>query len=240
VSQRRIVPLTLRAWLRHDAAPDLSAAYPGWIEPTLEARLGLRERWRQAHEEPVVAHPVRPYAFRTLDYVMRVSNFFEYSDAGVTGIALEHRHPLMDLRVQRFCLSLPPMPWCVKKHIVREAMRGVLPEAVLRRPKTPLAGFPELQLLRRPEAGWIDRFVAAQGLAHYVDRAKIGPVCAQGGDDEASRERRWRDLRPLSLSMWLANLGAASARKANRLHETDPGGSGLRDGGTTAGMMMTR
>ncbi len=220
ISQRRIVPLTLRAWLARDSAADIAPPYPEWIEPSLEARLGLRERWRQAHDEPVMTHPVRPYAFRILDYVMRVSNFFEYSDAGVTGVALEHRHPLMDLRLQRFCLSLPPMPWCVKKQIVRQAMRGALPDAVLRRPKTPLAARPEMQVLRHPESRWVDRFVPAQGLAHYVERAKVPPVWLDGPTGEACDERRWRDLRPLSLSVWMRNLEAGRAGKANTLQES--------------------
>jgi hypothetical protein len=96
-------------------------------------------------------------------------------------------------------------------------MRGALPEEILRRPKTPLAGWPEMQLLRRPEARWIDAFVAAPGLARYVDRAKIPPVCDEGSADQASRERRWRDLRPLSLSMWMRNQESAVPRKANTL-----------------------
>ena len=219
LSQRRIVPLAWRGARPSDAEGAL-AQFPAWIAPSFEARLRLRERWRQALDEPVVTHPIRPYAFRVLASVMRASNFFEYSDAGVTGVALEHRHPLMDLRLQEFCLSLPPLPWCVKKEIVRQAMRGVLPEAVLRRPKTPLAGWPEMQLLHRPEARWIDGFAPAPGLARYVDRVRIPPVCAQGADDQSSRERRWRDLRPLSLSVWMRNLDNEHFGNANRLHET--------------------
>lgn len=221
VSQRRIVPLTLRARLAAigAGAPADLQAYPPWIEPSLEARLGLRERWRQALDEPEVTHPVRPYAFRILASIMRASNFFEYSDAGVSGVAVEHRHPLMDLRLQEFCLSLPPFPWCIKKEIVRRAMRGVLPEPVLRRPKTPLAGSPEMQLLRGPEARWVDSFAAARGLARYVDRAKIPPVAGETPGDEAAREARWRDLRPLSLSAWMRSQEHTNQSRMDGLHE---------------------
>ncbi len=208
VSQRRLVPLTLRAWLDPRGARALvpGPAFPGWLAPDLESRLGLRDRWIQAHHEPQVSHPVRPYAFRNLAYLMRLSNFFEYGDAGVTRVPLEHRHPFMDLRLQEFCLSLPPLPWCVKKTILREAMRGILPEPVRRRPKSPLAGWPEMELLREPDAQWIDHFVPARDLARYVARDRIPPVCA--GTD---REERWRDMRPLSLSFWLRNLESARA-----------------------------
>jgi asparagine synthase (glutamine-hydrolysing) len=63
-------------------------------------------------------------------------------DPGMTGFPLEHRHPLLDLRLVRFALSLAPVPWCVDKHLFREAMRDALPPVILRRPKEPLAGDP--------------------------------------------------------------------------------------------------
>ena len=211
VSQRRLVPLTVRAWFKGGGPDAGTPAYPAWLEPSLEARLGLRARWEYAYNEPQVTHPVRPYAFRTLASIMRMSSFFEYSDAGVTGVPLEHRHPLMDLRLQEYCLSLPPLPWCVKKEIVRRAMRGVLPEPVRRRPKTPLAGWPEMELLHRPEAQWIDGFVPAPQLARYVDRARIPRLCEQPVADQSLREARWRDLRPLSLDFWLRGLHGAPA-----------------------------
>lgn len=203
LSQRRLVPLTVREWLAPRAPndADLRAPYPAWIQPEVESRLGLRARWEAAGRESGPGHPVRPYAFRCLDLMLRQSNFFEYSDAGVTGVPLEHRHPLMDLRLQRYCLSLPPLPWCVKKEIVRRAMRGVLPEAVRRRPKSPRIGWPEMELLRRPESRWVDRFVPARELERFVDRSRIPTVCGEG-----DREARWRDLRPLSLDVWLRGL----------------------------------
>ena len=212
VSQRRLIPLTLRERLkpRAQSAAALDPGYPSWIQPELESRLGLRARWEAAQGESAPRHPIRPYAFRCLDSIMRQSNFFEYSDAGVTGVLLEHRHPLMDLRLQEYCLSLPPLPWCVKKEIVRRAMRSVLPEAVRRRPKTPLAESPDIELLSRPDARWIDDFVPARELARFVDRSRIPSVCG-----ERDREARWRDLRPLSLSVWLQGLqppGAGAKR----------------------------
>jgi hypothetical protein len=98
----------------------------------------------------------------------------------------------------------------VKKEIVRRAMRGVLPEPVRRRAKTPLAGWPEMELLRRPESRWIDGFVPAPDLARYVNRSRIPSVCDETGQDQALREGQWRDLRPLSLDYWLRNLQHAT------------------------------
>ncbi len=85
--------------------------------------------------------------------------------------------------------------------MLREAMRGVLPEAVLRRPKTPLAGFPHVALLQRAESQWVDRFQAQPLLAKYVDRAKIPPVHRMEDSQQS-----WMNLRPLSLNFWLGGL----------------------------------
>jgi asparagine synthase (glutamine-hydrolysing) len=62
---------------------------------------------------------------------------------------MEVRHPFLDLRVLRFLLAVPTVPWSRSKYLFREAMRGKLPDTVRRRPKTPLAGDPiREQILR--------------------------------------------------------------------------------------------
>jgi asparagine synthase (glutamine-hydrolysing) len=144
---------------------------------------------------------MRPYAVGTYDYIARLSNYFEFYDPSRTRSPIEYRHPMMDLRLVEFCLSIPAFPWCFNKDILRRAMKGVLPEPVRRRPKTPLAGCRHLALLREPEASWIDRFAPTSGMAAYVDRAKIPSVCRA-----VDRDIAWRDMRPLSLNLWLRAL----------------------------------
>jgi asparagine synthase (glutamine-hydrolysing) len=58
----------------------------------------------------------------------------------VTRQRLELTLPLMDTRVISYVLSIPPIPWCQRKHLVREAFAGRLPAPVLARPKTPVPG----------------------------------------------------------------------------------------------------
>ena len=130
-----------------------------------------------------------------------MSNFFDCYDPGVTRLALECRHPLLDLRLVDYCLTLPPLPWCVKKRILRDAMRGLLPEPVRLRRKTPLAGWPGAKMLRAADAQWIDGFVPARRLDTYVDREKLPKTW--GGDYPLEA---WTNLRPLSLNFWLQNL----------------------------------
>jgi asparagine synthase (glutamine-hydrolysing) len=76
------------------------------------------------------------------------------------------RHPFLDLRVLQFMLSVPPVPWARRKLLLREAMRGRLPDAVLARNKTPLAELPFDQPIHRhglPKLSDDDR------LSAYVD-----------------------------------------------------------------------
>jgi asparagine synthase (glutamine-hydrolysing) len=200
VSQRRLVPLGFRDWWKRrrgkSAAPALS--FPKWISPELEQRFNLRARWNRFNEAPAKKHPIRPAAFRDLSFLRDLSSFFDFYDAGVTGLQLEYRHPLLDLRLVEYCLSLPPWPWCIRKHILRTAMLGRLPEPVRRRRKAPLVGYPLQVLLRRTDTRWVDQFVAFPDLNRYVVRKEIPPVC---GEEEPNAA--WDNLRPLSLDLWL-------------------------------------
>ncbi len=203
ISQRRLVPSGIRTPFeqrRASAGRDVPS-YPQWLVPALEKQFALRSRWEQVNSAQPVSHPIRPYAHRIFSYLTKVSNFFDRYDAGVTRLPLETRHPMIDLRLLEFSLSLPPFPWCVKKEILRRAMEGLLPEPVRLRPKTPLAILPGLEMLRRDDAQWVDRFVAAPGLDSYVDRKKI-PAARKSDDPEEA----WTNLRPLSLNFWLSNL----------------------------------
>ena len=129
------------------------------------------------------------------------SHMFEKQyDAGALGLPVEFRHPLLDVRVVNFALTLPPIPWCVDKTLLREAGRGLLPEVIRCRPKAPLASNPELELLRKPEAKWLDRLEPAPELVAYVNSAAIPPVA---GDNDVFR--LWVNLRPRSLNYWLTN-----------------------------------
>ena len=135
-------------------------------------------------------------------------------DPGCTGIALEYRHPFLDLRVIRHALSLPPYPWCVRKEVLRAAMRGRLPERVRLRPKTPLAGYPYLAFPHHVRE-IVASFGHASPLWEYVDRDRMLSSCEVRDPDLA-----WINLRPVALGLWLHNAGAAAApTQEERSHE---------------------
>lgn len=151
--------------------------YPSWLNSELEQRLNLPARWK-AHKSdtwPRVPHPLRPYAYTLLTNMQKDARLYESLDADTLGAPLEFRHPLMDLRLVEFCLTLPLQPWVMKKHILRECMKDMLPGEVLKRPKTPVADNLEpLQLLRdRPH--WPAWTYDEELLAQYVRICTINP-----------------------------------------------------------------
>ena len=74
--------------------------------------------------------------------------FFESIDPGQTRAAVDVRLPLTDLRLVRFAATLPGVPWRQQKRILRDAVRGLLPDAIVNRPKTPLLGAYEASVAR--------------------------------------------------------------------------------------------
>lgn len=220
ISQRRIVPHGVRDWFKHLTGKRRERArqFPDWIDPVFEQRFGLRERWNRFHARKPKIRSIRPAAFADLSLISDLPNFFDFYDPGVTHRPIEYRHPLLDLRLVEYCLSLPPWPWCIAKRILRDAMRGQLPEPVLLRPKAPLAGFPYVELLQREESRWVDQFVAFPALNRYVVREKIPPLFRES--DPAST---WTNLRPISLNFWLqearAPTGNSSKQEVSHEHQ---------------------
>jgi len=107
-------------------------------------------------------------------------------------------HPFFDLRLVDFLLALPSLPWCSDKELLREAARGILPDAVRLRRKSPLLADPLIALLQRPESAWVDSFEGVPELGRYVERRLIPKVFGEKDGWTA-----WIHLRPLSLNSWL-------------------------------------
>jgi asparagine synthase (glutamine-hydrolysing) len=171
--------------------------YPGWLEEGLEKRLSLRDRWESLDQPTAPSGAVRPEAHEAM-VDSTWPNMFEEFDAGLTGIPVEGLFPFFDLRLVSFLLALPRLPWCCDKQLLREAGRGVLPDAIRLRRKSPLRSDPLVALLERPEASWVDHFEAVPELARYVIRNRIPAV-----HGETSSWTAWTHLRPLSLNFWL-------------------------------------
>jgi len=162
---------------------------PSWIKRSFSKRTNLAERLKHSQTNPVdVASPLNPIW----------TALFEGYDPGATRLALEVRHPFMDVRLVEYLLSIPTSPWRINKHILREAMKDQLPESVLNRHKTPLAGDLALQLATRASVRWLDSFEVSPQLRAFVDLN-----CRRKFLDEKTSNARWANLRVFALNYWL-------------------------------------
>jgi asparagine synthase (glutamine-hydrolysing) len=171
-------------------------AFPAWIEPELTRRLRLEERWAARSTYPW-EHPIVPKAHISLS-TPRWSRLFELADPGLTRSAVEVRYPFLDLRIVNYLLAIPPFPWTFKKHLVRLAMSGHLPESIRQRPKTPLEGDPLMKVLGRPDAAWVDRARWTEQIEHYINLAAL-PILNKQKDPECASMA----VRAHCLNFWL-------------------------------------
>jgi asparagine synthase (glutamine-hydrolysing) len=154
--------------------------YPVWLNPEFERRLCLRDRWREPKDEFAGVHPFHPKAYTSLH-----SNYwgtvFDYEDVDWTRTAMEVRAPLLDLRLTRFLLRVPPVPLSLEKELNRRSMRKFLPDAIIERSKTPLVDDPLEVCLERglwhPEpleslSAQISSFVMSDKWVTTLSRAK--------------------------------------------------------------------
>jgi asparagine synthase (glutamine-hydrolysing) len=190
----------LRRWFSTRA---VNAGLPPWLHPEFVARLGLRERWETLNNDGQENHSARPEAHANVASVYWTNNF-EPHDPAVIGSNVESGHPFFDLRVLAFLLSLPALPWCSDKELLRRAGRGVLPDAVRLRRKSPLSRDPIVALLEKPESAWVDAFAAVPELDEYVRRQSVPPV-----HRTADPRVAWMHLKPLSLNLWLQRRSLA-------------------------------
>jgi asparagine synthase (glutamine-hydrolysing) len=191
-------------WQRRYYESKGSEPYPAWLSPEFEKRLNLRDRWENGSSSSQPNNSARPEAYDAVVAPHWV-HFFEEGDAGATGYPVEARHPFLDLRVVRFLLALPAMPWCADKEILRRASKGILPKAVRMRKKSPMPRDPIIAVLQRPESAWVDRIEPAQALQQYVVLSQIPRLF---GLQESMHA--WVNLRPISLNYWLQRLGVLS------------------------------
>jgi asparagine synthase (glutamine-hydrolysing) len=176
--------------------------YPTWLNKSFAERLELRTRWERLNAPAPPAHPLRGKAHALLLGTIW-PHWFETCDPGVTSLPVEARHPFFDVRLVNYALALPPLPWFANKEVLRLAMLGTLPEAIRLRPKTPLAGFPDVEQIRQPGARWVDHFEPQPELARYVERSAIPSVAG-----EVNSGKLWMNLRPRVLNTWLRQRGA--------------------------------
>jgi hypothetical protein len=168
-------------------------AYPAWLKGNFESRLRLRERWSELRSPQAPLHPIRPRAYASLQSPLWQS-MFERLDPGVTRVSFEVRQPFVDIRMLRFLLAIPPLPWCRSKYLLRSAMRGSLPDAVLRRKKAT----PDVRPLWRFLANFCQSpFLPGEEIGEFIDLQRLPVLPAPEETEEILRVR--------ILNHWLQN-----------------------------------
>jgi asparagine synthase (glutamine-hydrolysing) len=179
--------------------------FPVWLDNDFAARHECKQRWDRSQQERPSPHPIRPAAFVGFGRTLWQS-WFEDCDLAAGAANIELRHPYLDLRLLRYMLALPAMPWCRDKLILRRSMRASLPGKVLRRRKTALAGCPDL---KRVEAAGFPELVPSPDLLRYVNPCKVPTAPRTAVELRAA-------LRPLGLNYWLNDLNSADRRDTRR------------------------
>jgi asparagine synthase (glutamine-hydrolysing) len=193
---------------------DYHGFFPEWIDEEFARRTNLRERCRAFWNAKPAGK--RPAAMRALDSKMWTA-LFEGYDRSATKLNLEVRHPFIDLRLVEYLLAIPAVPWCVNKHILRRAMRDKLPDAVLNRHKTGLAGDLALQLVRRASVRWLDSFEVSPQLRAFVNLDRRRSVV-----EEETADGRWASLRVFALNYWLTHSRPSVRRTSETPSQQKP------------------
>jgi asparagine synthase (glutamine-hydrolysing) len=200
---RRFPPLRggfrtkFRQWISHE---DPMAEYPKWLAQPFENHLKLADRWRERQRSCEFQHPLHPNACAALSGSFW-PNLLESEDSAWNDAAVESRAPLLDLRILRFLLRVPPVPWCVHKELLRQAVRGLLPDEIRLRPKTPLQGDPLLIQVKNRRWSQVPLPAPTETIRKFVDWEKLSAVL-----ESKSVSSLWVDLQPLSLLHWLKSI----------------------------------
>ncbi len=192
-------PVGLRSGLKRVFRKEKPEAAPKWLDDEFAKRVELRDRWCEWNSDTPFNDHTHPGAYRALDSKVWAP-LFEGYDPGSTRLPLELRHPFIDVRLLRFLVSLPPVPWCVNKHILRRSLSHLLPAAILNRPKTPLASNPTLHLAHSASVRCLDRFEVNPQLARFIDLNRRRALA-----DEQTAAGHWADLRIFALNHWLTH-----------------------------------
>jgi len=176
-------------------------SFPDWIQPDLVARLNLETRWSSPLGNlPWNAHPRHPAGYASL-FLPQWDFLFRMENASTTRQPVEVRYPFLDVRLVNFLLAIPSMPWFFRKYLLRETMRGRLPEAIRLRPKTPFPFHPLLAALKREEAKPLLKMQPARQLEHYISEGRVPSL----GPDMNAEEAELK-INPACLNFWLLLL----------------------------------
>ena len=187
----------LGLWLRRRLAAPFKRD-PGYDPRWLRREFVDRDRSRAPASAEV--HATRPEAVSYLGdpYWQR---YLEAAQPAYTGVPLETVWPLLDTRLIEFVFSIPPLPWCQDKELMRVAFRNELPDAVITRPKSPARGRFERQVAEWRASVGGGTVALSDGVCRFVDTSSALDTLRSGRATDVGVA--WRVL---VLDQWLRQL----------------------------------
>ena len=198
-------PIGLRSSLRRFVQAS-ARDVPAWFAEPLRRSCDARSRWAEISARRSADRGSRSAAVNSVIDPWWPSTFETY-DSGAMGQPVEMRYPFFDVRLVGVALGLASFPFCVNKLVLRRAMRGRLPDAIVQRPKTPLAVQPEAFHGQWSVSDAVRAIATAPGIEQYVDiqkfEAAVRPECL-------FTDRSRGTLAAVSLAMWLRHSAPAA------------------------------
>lgn len=201
-----------RNWQRPEPRRE---SLPSWVRPEFASRIRLPERLKELECQQTNEHPIHPLGYAALSQGFW-AGVLEDEDAAWLGVPLERRSPFLDRRVVEFLFRVPPVPWCMEKELLREAMRGLLPEEVRTRRKTPLVQSPFAAQVARLDWKPVPLSPGHSAVTEFVDWHKLEATLAGQSGSEL-----WDDLRPLTLNSWVKAVENDSAFRYSQKGRTE-------------------
>ena len=170
-----------QSFRRHAGQSPESQPYnpvPGWLNRDFVDRVRLKERAASLDAGGDRSHPWHPVAVASFTSPIWQCDF-DNANFLETRTSAVWRYPYLDLRLIEFMLSVPPIPWGWKKHLMRDAMRDRLPPEVLERPKTPLPCYPDAAVIRKRG---LPTLSGGKQLDDYVDVQHLPTIEATDGE----------------------------------------------------------
>lgn len=138
-----------------------------------------------------------------------LTHIFEVSSAVSRGFGIDARHPFADRRLIEFCYALPAQHKLVDgwtRHIVRQGLAGLLPEAVRRRGGKTENSAAMTKAFQTHDAGRLDQLLSSRDnpLASYVDGPALEQVYRRYRAS-GSRQDEMYVWQAACLAIWLHN-----------------------------------
>jgi asparagine synthase (glutamine-hydrolysing) len=149
--------------------------------------------------------------------VTQLPEFLRYADRNSMAFSREVRLPFLDHRLVEYCFALPAgllLNGATTKVVLREAMRGIVPDVILERKDKLAYSPPQARWLRGPLKRWMDGLIADAGRRRDVfDRDGL-----RGLGDHLRSERS------MALAWRVASTEAWFQQMIDRRHSTATNG----------------